>query len=97
MFPTDSEFTTLYSLFIVFLGYLVFMTYKSKRKGYYKINLVIYLLYTALFIVKFTNPDNFKYGSSLVMLLIPGFVVGIHIGVLLLVWLVRLAVKGELW
>ncbi len=80
----DEEFLILYAAFIglllIFLAGIVF----SKNKGFYRKNLIVYSIYTAIMIFVFIDDDNFKYGSSLVVLLYGGILILLHLLVFIL-------------
>lgn len=95
MFPTDSEFTVVYTIYVLMLFYLLYGFRMSKRKPFFKLNLVVffgYTLYAAIFM--YGNSENFKYGGTLGVLMGSGALVAIHIAILLLVGFVRLFRKG---
>ncbi len=67
MIPTDSEFMMLYLLYgIVFLLILIGLRFRQKRLFY--IHLFVFIIYTAFMIYIFSDKENFKGGSSLVVL-----------------------------
>src|SRR4051794_30957562 len=68
MFPTDSDFLILYGLYLALFFFLVAGTIFSRSKRKYLNNLVFYLVYTGIMVFVFSNKENFKYGSSLVVL-----------------------------
>jgi len=78
MFPIHSDFIFLYSCYLLAIIYLVIKTQKTKRL-FYKINLVILLIYTSWFLYLFLDANNFSGGGSLPMLLYPLFVLFVHL------------------
>ena len=78
MLPTDSEFMTLYICYILLLLYLVrgFIIYKTK---FFKINLVIYIIYFSFMAYIFSEEENFKYGNSLAILFYGGLFLFAHL------------------
>lgn len=98
MFPTDSEFTVVYLVYILVLFYLVYKYIKGKRKIYFRANLIFYVGYTLFAsIFLYGNPENFKGGGSLGVLVFSSAFVVIHIAILLMVGFVRLFRKGLFW
>ncbi|ADY51855.1 hypothetical protein Pedsa_1288 [Pseudopedobacter saltans DSM 12145] len=67
MFPTDIEFTTLYVIYFIGFVFTIYLILKSRRTN--KIRLVLITASSlALNASLFYNPENFKYGGSLVIL-----------------------------
>lgn len=78
MFPKDSEFTILYIAYFIMLIFLVIGILKSKKKSFYKLNFVIFDIYSIIMIWIFLEPENFKYGSSLYVLFLGGLFIVLH-------------------
>lgn len=77
MFPTDSEFLLLYLFYGFLFLYLIFESFKT-NKLFYRINLIIYVIYTSIMIYIFLDKNNFKGGASLVVLLLGALFIIIH-------------------
>lgn len=78
MFPIDSEFTILYITYFIMLIFLIFGSLKSKNKGFYKWNFLVFGIYLTMMIYVFSDSENFKYGNSLVVLFYGGLFVISH-------------------
>ncbi len=78
MFPTDSEFTTLYIAYLLMLVLLIFGLLKSENKTFYKWNFLFFGIYLAIMIYVFSDSENFRYGNSLVVLFYGGIFVLLH-------------------
>ena len=93
MFPTDSEFTTLYIAYFVMLIFLIHGLLKSKNKVFYKWNFLIFGIYLAIMIYVFSDLENFRYGNSLVMLFYGGLFVLLHFIIIGLIKLYKGIIK----
>jgi len=80
LFPLDNEFVFLYSCYLLAIIYLGTKTQKTKLL-FYKINLIILLIYTSWFLYLFLDANNFSGGGSLPMLLYPLFVLILHVSI----------------
>jgi hypothetical protein len=78
MIPTDSEFMTLYICYILLLIYLV-RGLIVHRKTFFKVNLVIYIIYFYFMVYIFSDEENFKYGNSLAILFYGGLFLFAHL------------------
>jgi hypothetical protein len=78
MFPTDSEFTTLYIAYVVMFIFLFLGLLKSKNKAFYKWNFLFFGIYLSIMIYVFSDSENFRYGNSLVVLFYGGIFVLSH-------------------
>jgi hypothetical protein len=78
MFPTDSEFTTLYITYFGMFIFLIFGLLKSENKVFYKWNFLIFGIYLTIMIYVFSDSENFRYGNSLVVLFYGGIFVLLH-------------------
>jgi hypothetical protein len=67
MFPTDSEFSFLYLSYIVVFLYFSLGYFLTKIKSF-KLNLIVFSVYTLFMIYIFSDENNFKYGGSLSVL-----------------------------
>ncbi len=84
MFPTDEEFLILYSFYIG-LFFILFAGIKfSKNKIFFKKNLMFFISYTLLMTFIFINAENFKGGSSLLVLFVGGLFIILHLLILVL-------------
>lgn len=68
MIPVDEEFRSLYFAYGLAFVILVGGVLLSEKKKLFISNLTVYSIYTALLTFFFVDEDNFKYGSSLVVL-----------------------------
>jgi len=66
MLPTDNEFSVLYAGYFVFYLIAIIRLIRNKSHRIFKITLLLVGL--SLNILLFADPENFKYGSSLVVL-----------------------------
>ena len=92
MFPTDSEFTSLYIAYFVMFIFLIFGFLKSKNKAFYKWNFLFFGIYLSVMIYVFSDSENFKYGNSLAVLFYGGIFVISHftiIGIIKTINLIR--------
>lgn len=55
MFPVNSEFLTLYFLYFITLTILIIGLKRSKKRGFFIANLIIFLIYTAFTAYAFTG------------------------------------------
>ncbi len=78
MFPTGSEFKTLYITYFVMFIFLIFGLLKSENKVFYKWNFMIFGIYSSIMIYVFSDSENFRYGNSLVVLFYGGIFVLLH-------------------
>lgn len=90
MFPTDGEFLLLYGSYVTMLIILVIGSLLGKRKGLFKKNMIVFLIYSVLMIILFSNEKNFQYGSSLVMLFLGAVLILSHFVILLLLFIISL-------
>ena len=67
MFPIDSGFLLLYFSYLAVFIYFI-LQFVFSKKSIFKINLIIFGLYTMFMIFIFSNEDNFKGGNSLTVL-----------------------------
>ena len=93
MFPTDSEFTTLYITYFVMFVFLLFGLLKSKTKVFYKWNFLIFGIYLAVMIYIFSGSENFRYGNSLAVLFYGGIFVLLHFIIIGIIKLYKSVVK----
>jgi hypothetical protein len=78
MFPTDSEFILLYFSYLGVFLYFLLGSFLSDIKKI-KINLTLFLIYTAFMIFIFSDKENFVGGGSLVVLFYGGIFLFIHL------------------
>ena len=78
MLPTDSEFMTLYICYSLLLIYLVRGFIVNKKK-FFKVNLLIYIIYFSFMVYIFSDEENFKYGNSLAILFYGGLFLFAHL------------------
>jgi len=84
LFPTDNEeFWILYAAYIGLFLFLLAGTIFSKKKVF-RNNLIFFLGYTLIMIFVFLDKDNFKYGSSLVVLFYGAIFIVLHLIIFLL-------------
>jgi hypothetical protein len=78
MIPTDFEFMVLYICYVLLLIYLVqgFIIHKNI---FFKVNLVIFIIYFTFMTYIFSDKENFKYGNSLVILFYGGLFISTHL------------------
>jgi hypothetical protein len=88
MLPIDSEFLLLYGTYLSMLIILVVGYQISKRKGMFRKNLISFFVYTLLMVFLFSNEENFKHGSSLMVLFLGALFILIHFLVLLIILVV---------
>jgi hypothetical protein len=93
MFPTDSEFIILYIIYFAMFIILLFGSLKSKDKGFYKWNFLVFGFYMAIMIYVFSDSDNFRYGNSLVVLFYGGILVLSHFIIIALIKLYKAVTK----
>lgn len=93
MFPIDEEFSLMYFLFGITLIYIIVGLIKSKRKVFFRLNLVLFILYSFNTFYYFLDLNNFKGGGSLVVLLMGIIPVISHISVLFLIEMIRPSFK----
>jgi branched-subunit amino acid transport protein AzlD len=86
MFPTGSEFKTLYITYFVMFVFLIFNLLKSEKKVFYKWNFLIFGIYLTLMIYVFSNSENFRYGNSLVVLFYGGIFVLLHFIIIVIIF-----------
>ena len=85
MFPTDNEeFLLLYAVYLGLFLILALGTFFSKKKIAFKNNLIFFLSYALIMALIFLNNDNFKHGSSLVVLFFGSFFVVLHLVIFVL-------------
>jgi hypothetical protein len=83
MFPIDTEFLILYFFYLLIGFFLIYKTFFFKKyKKFSKINLVIFSIYSIIFIFLFSDKSNFEGGSSLVVLFYSGLIVSLHLLIL---------------
>lgn len=78
MLPIDSEFIVLYLLYTIF-GVFLFVKMLCFKTSFYKLNLILFLAYTAIMVYIFVDEENFKYGNSLGVLFYSFLFILIHI------------------
>ena len=85
MFPIDGEFLILY-FFYLFIGVVLLYgsCFSKMYKTFFKGNLLVFALYSGLFIYVFLDETNFHGGGSLVVLFYCGLILLLHILVLLI-------------
>jgi hypothetical protein len=84
MIPIDSEFLTLYVIYISLLIVLVIGSiYSKKYKTIFRRNLLFFAVYTLLIIIPAFDEDNMKGGNSLFFIVFGWAFVLIHLFVLL--------------
>lgn len=88
MLPTDSEFMLLYLFYLGAFLYFIWKVYKTKKR-WFKINLIVISIYTCFLIYIFSDEENFKGGSSLVVLFYMGLFLLIHLVVYVVIALIR--------
>tara|TARA_R110002033_G_scaffold170514_2_gene213230 strand:+ start:1241 stop:1525 length:285 start_codon:yes stop_codon:yes gene_type:complete len=93
MFPTDSEFTTLYITYLAMSIFLIFGLLKSKNKVFYKWNFLFFGIYLTIMIYVFSDSENFRYGNSLVVLFYGGIFVLSHFIIIGLIKLYKSVTK----
>ena len=80
MFPTDNEeFLILYAVYIGLFLMLLAGTLFSRHKKTFKNNLIFFSVYAGIMICIFCNENNFKYGSSLMVLFYGGVFILLHL------------------
>ena len=89
-FPVHSEFIMLYLGYIAMCIYLVRGLITSKRKFYFRLNTFLFVVYTVLTLIMFSDEDNFRHGGTLFVLFYSALFVLIHTGLLLLYGLIRI-------
>jgi hypothetical protein len=89
MFPIDEEFSFMYFLFGITLIYIIVGLTKSKRKLFYRLNLVLFIIYSFNTFYSFLDLNNFKGGGSLVVLMMGLIPVVSHISGLFLIEIIR--------
>jgi hypothetical protein len=89
MFPIDEEFSLMYFLFGITLIYIIVGLTKSKRKLFYRLNLVLFIIYSFNTFYSFLDLNNFKGGGSLVVLMMGLIPVVSHISGLFLIEIIR--------
>ena len=95
MLPIDDEFLLLYGTYLAMLIILIAGKITGKRKSIFKKNLIAFFIYTSIMIFLFSNEDNFKYGSSLMMLFLGALFVLIHFLILLVILIIDLFQKNK--
>jgi hypothetical protein len=85
MFPIDNEFLILYFFYFLIGVILTYGTFFSiKHKQFFKINFVVFLMYSTFFGFLFSDKSNFEGGSSLVILFYSGLIVFLHLLILII-------------
>ena len=80
MFPTDNEeFLILYAVYIGLFLMLLAGTLFSRHKKAFKNNLLFFSVYAGIMVCIFSNENNFKYGSSLMVLFYGGIFILLHL------------------
>lgn len=80
MFPTDNEeFLILYAVYIGLFLMLLAGTLFSRHKKTFKNNLLFFSVYAGIMVCIFSNENNFKYGSSLMVLFYGGIFILLHL------------------
>ena len=80
MFPTDNEeFLILYAVYIGLFLMLLAGTLFSRHKKTFKNNLIFFSVYAGIMVCIFSNENNFKYGSSLMVLFYGGIFILLHL------------------
>lgn len=77
MIPTDSEFLLLYFFYLGFFLHF-FTNFLLTKKKEFIVHLILFSIYTAFMIYIFCDKENFKYGSSLVVLFYGGMFLVFH-------------------
>ena len=77
MLPTDNEFSVLYACYIIFYLIAIIGLIRNKSQRIFKTTLLLAGL--SLNILLFIDPENFKYGSSLVVLFYSSIILIAHI------------------
>ncbi len=78
MLPVDSEFLLLYFSYLTVFIYFI-LCFIFSKKSVFKINLIVFSLYTLFMIYIFSNKDNFKGGNSLTILFYGGVFIILHV------------------
>lgn len=78
MFPVDSEFIAVYTLYSLMLFVIIYGMTSSKYKSFYKWNLLMFIIYIVVAVFVFLDPENFEGGDSLVVLFYSLLLVLIH-------------------
>ena len=85
MFITDNEeFWILYAVYIGLFLILLAGTIFEKKKKDFRNNLIFFSIYTAIMLYIFSDEDNFKGGSSLMVLFIGGVFILLHLTVFII-------------
>lgn len=77
MLPTDSEFILLYVFYLVAFIYFLLGTLSKKKR--FKINLILFLIYTVFMGFVFWDKENFTGGGSLVVLFYGTIILFLHL------------------
>ncbi len=93
MIPTGQEFSILYIAYAILFIFLILNYVLSKNKRFYKWNLIVLGIYFSYMIYLFSDPINFKGGSSLGVLLYGAFFVLSHFVIIGLIKFIHLIIK----
>lgn len=94
MLPFDKEFVLVYILNLLTLGVLLFGLIRTKRRKFFIVNLIVYIVYFLALASTFANGENFRYGGSLPILFYGAIFPLLHLLVLMLIYLFE---KFFLW
>lgn len=94
MFPTDSEFILLYIIYFLVFVYFFFGLLITKR-NMLKINFSIYFIYSTFLLYIFSDENNFKGGTLLLVLFLGGILIVTHLFIYGIIEIVTLFKKKK--
>lgn len=81
------EFTLVYIIHLLTIGVLIFGLIRAKKRKFYTVNLIIYIVYFLYLASVFADEENFRYGGSLAILFYTAILPIIHLLILFLIYL----------
>lgn len=92
-FPLNSEFIMLYLGYLLMFSMLIRGLVLRKDFLYFGLNTIVFILYLALILSSFTDKENFRGGSGIIVWFYGWMFLLIHTPVLFLIWVVKFLIK----